>query len=282
MLHKIYNLLIYHILFILNTILRIVHPWTNAHTDLPPFLLLTYKTKRKSTYNLHHKIFTNNSLINIIIHTPIHKTSCTLHPKTRNNLTYLSSLFLESIFQKRLYIFTHPIQKNQVMFFPFLGHHLYDALYYIYTCTTFPMSLLIYNCVSMVFMTFWNCKYSPHKNQIYCHFQKRSLFLWFWHNVLCVFSVDKHCFWIPYDPSFPRRCYANQYFSAYFITIIQHHTLQHLLHFIHTSPTYAKTSFQNSLPKMTCLHPLDHTNVLRLFPVIPQFKIHSLLLGEVY
>ena len=41
----------------------------------------------------------------------------------------------------------------------------------------------------------------------------------------------------------------NNHFYAPHLTDVLRHTLQHILHFTHTSPTYAQTSFQNSLLK---------------------------------
>ena len=156
----------------------------------------------------------------------------------------------------------------------------FDALYSLYTRTTLPLSLRIYNDDAMGFMTFWYLMYSPHKNHIYFHFRKCSLFLWFWHNGLHVFSGDKHCFCVPYNPLFPNRHYSNQHLSDHPLTTIQRHTLSHWLHFTHISPMYAQTSPQNMLLLMTYLHPFYHTNILLFFPVIPQFQIRSLIISH--
>ena len=94
----------------------------------------------------------------------------------------------------------------------------------------------------------YSCMNLPHQNHIYHHFRKKYIFTWFRLNILCAFSEYLHFSGYIITPVVTYALYDHRFYSRSPIAIL-HHTLQHILHFTHTSHTYAQNSFQNCLPK---------------------------------
>ena len=80
-------------------------------------------------------------------------------------------------------------------------------------------------------------------------------------------------------PTVVKWALYEHHFSARPTNTFQRHTLQHLLQFTHTSPTYTQTYSQNSLLTMTYPHPFNHMNILRISPIITELQITSLYLS---
>ena len=176
----------------------------------------------------------------------------------------------------KIHIFTHPSQSTRVMFLHFLDHCLSDTPYPPYTCTTVTLSLTLYNNDAEVFMNFWTCMYSLHKNHIYHHFHKPPFFFYFWHNGLHIFSGDKHFSWIPYDQPLSRRRYKIKNYMTV-LQLLLHVTLFNIYSLLHTYKLSSKTASQ----QMAYLHPFYHTKTLRISPAINKFQITSLSLSYV-
>ena len=128
----------------------------------------------------------------------------------------------------------------------FLALHLCAAPYSLYTKTTFPMSLHIYNNHATDFINFFTCMYSPTVpsssittvNFPYFSDSSVTFFLSF----LNINNVYEYIM----APVMMEVFYDHHFYACPLNTILRH-KLQHLLHFIHSSPTYAQTFFINSL-----------------------------------
>ena len=75
------------------------------------------------------------------------------------------------------------------------------------------------------------------------------------------------------------KAFYNHHFSAYPPTTVLRHTLQHLLHFTHPSPTYAQDSFRNSLPQNEIPTSIRSNVQICLCTAFPAFRIPSLSLS---
>ena len=163
-----------------------------------------------------------------------------------NSFTFELFFIILSSFYVPLSINKYPRLLRVALFS--LHIHFQYSLYCQYTQTTFPMYLLLYYNNTTFFRTFCTLTYSSHKIESILTYGNFLSFSDSNAMVFLYFLKTNNIYGYLVTPVVTDALYDHQ-FSAHTPTIVLCHTIQHLLHFTHTSPLYAKTSFQNSLPK---------------------------------
>ena len=172
--------------------------------------------------------------------------------KNRPSITLIHDLIQLSLFSFRVIIISIAFiirnYSHQQIFAPtpscvfVLDLRLYNAPCSPYTWTPLIISLLLYNADTKVFLRLWNRTYLQHKVEYIVTYGKFPSFYASVAPAILSFLKTNNVSGYLMTTVVTEALY-NHHFYARPETTILCHKFQHLLHFTHTPPNYAKNSF---------------------------------------
>ena len=231
---------------------------------------LSYEHYYTPKYHIH----LSSQILFTTLPVPYIRKSITIRPTSLLYFYYNANP--EYLKNNLLYIFYSPKSSDMSYIFPFFGSQFFGAPHSPYTCTNFPMSLLLYYNGTRVFINLCTCMYWPHRNNIYCHFQKPSLF-YDSELIIPVYFIETNTL-LGYlmTPCYQGGVILSK-ISAHPKTIVQTQLTSTYIP-LHKIVTYVLVHFLwHSLKRIPYLNPFDNTNILRLCHTI--HWLHIILLS---